>query len=189
MVTSVGVLLPTVAQAAPPVDPAPSAISRGETQVDDLPNPLEDKRRALREQAVSQVVSGKAKAETRNGSQVVKVGHTRGGPGKKGKDQYVELDNERTDRIFVILAEFGNDRHPSYPDVDSDPNTPGPTTFEGPLNNKIPEPDRTKDNSTVWRSDYSADFYRNQYFGTGKNTESVKTYFQTQSSGRYSVDG
>ena len=47
MVTSVGVSLPTVAQAAPPVDPVPSAISRGETQVDDLPSPLEDKRRAL----------------------------------------------------------------------------------------------------------------------------------------------
>jgi len=88
MVTSVGVLLPTVAQAAPPVDPAPSSVSRGETQtqVDDLPNPLEDKRRALRTQAISDVVSGKAKPVSRNGSQVVKVGHTRGGPGKKGKD-------------------------------------------------------------------------------------------------------
>ena len=191
MATAVGVLLPTVAQAAPPVDPAP-AVRSGEpasSQIDDLPNPLEDKRRALREQAVSDVVSGKAKPVTKNGSKVVKVGHTKGGPGKHGKDQYVELDNQRTDRIFVILAEFGNERNPSYPDVDSDPATPGPTTFDGPLNNSIPAPDRTKDNSTIWQSDYSADYYRNLYFGVGKNTESVKTYFQSQSSGRYSVDG
>jgi immune inhibitor A len=190
MVTSVGIMLPTVAQAAPPVDPAPSALSRGETQVDDLPNPLEDKRRALRTQAISDVVSGEAKAETRNGSQVVKVGHTRGGiGGRRGKDQYVELSRQRTDRIFVILAEFGNDRHPSYPDVDSDPKTPGPATFDGPLHNSIPQPDRSTDNSTNWQSNYTADYYRNLYFGTGQNTESVKKYFQSQSSGRYSVDG
>src|SRR5690348_17122621 len=129
MVTSVGVLLPTVAQAAPPVEPV-TAVPGARAGVDDLPSPLEDKRRALREQAVSDVVSGKAKPVDRYGSKVVKVGrHGR-------KDQYVELGRERTDRIFVILAEFGNDRHPSYPDVDSDPKTAGPTTFEGPLHNK-----------------------------------------------------
>jgi immune inhibitor A len=192
MVTSVGVLLPTVAQAAPPIDPVPAASSgeKASNTIDDLPNPLEDKRRALRTQAVSDVVSGKATATTRNGSSVVKVGHTRGGVGRHGgKDQYVEVSRERTDRIFVILAEFGNDRSPSYPDVDSDPATPGPTTFDGPENNKIPQPDRSKDNSTVWQADYNAEHYRQLYFGTGKNTESLKTYMQTQSSGRYSVDG
>ena len=36
-----------------------------------------------------------------------------------------------------------------------DPDTPGPTTFEGPLHNQIPAPDRTKDNSTVWQADFS----------------------------------
>ncbi|WP_433384934.1 immune inhibitor A domain-containing protein [Actinoplanes sp. CA-142083] len=182
MVTSVGVLLPTVAQAAPPVEPV-TAVPGGRAGVDDLPSPLEDKRRALRAQAVSDVVSGKAKPVDRNGSQVVKVGrHGR-------KDQYVELSRQRTDRIFVILAEFGNERHPSYPDVDSDPNTAGPTTYEGPLRNKIPEPDRTKDNSTVWQADYNQDHYQQVYFGAGKNVESLKTYMEAQSSGRYSVDG
>jgi immune inhibitor A len=183
MVTSVGVMLPAVAQAAPPVDPTPQAVSRGETQVDDLPNPLEDKRRALRTQAVSNVVSGKSTPLTRNGSRVVKVGRH----GKK--DQYVELSRERTDRIFVILAEFGDERHPSYPDVDSDPNTAGPATFDGPQRNKIPQPDRRVDNSTVWQADYNAKHYRDMYFGTGKNVESLKTYMEAQSSGRYSVDG
>ncbi|NMO54395.1 M6 family metalloprotease domain-containing protein [Actinoplanes sp. TBRC 11911] len=188
MVTSVGAMLPTVASAAPPADPQPAAKSgSSKAPIDDLPNPLEDKRRALRTQAVSDVVSGKSKPETRNGSKVVKVGKDRSKG--KSKDQYVELSRERTDRIFVILAEFGNQRSPQYPDVDSDPDTPGPTTFDGPLHNAIPQPDRKKDNSTVWQADYNADHYRQLYFGTGKNTESLKTYMESQSSGRYTVNG
>src|SRR3954454_4345387 len=119
MVTSVGAMLPTVAQAAPPVDPAPSAVSKGETQADDLPNPLEDKRRALRTQAVSDVVSGKAKTETRNGSTVVKIGKDRSSG--RPRDQYVELAREKTDRIFVILAEFGDERDARFPDRDTNP--------------------------------------------------------------------
>ncbi|MEU4218274.1 immune inhibitor A domain-containing protein [Actinoplanes sp. NPDC026623] len=187
-------MAPVGANAAPPVDPAPVA-GANSAPVDDLPNPLEDKRRSLREAAVADVVSGKAKAVTKNGSTVVKVGRTQGSGvtnrsmPKAGKDQYVEVSRERTDRIFVILAQFGNERHPSYPDVDSNPAIPGPTTFEGPLHNKIPAPNRAVDNSTVWQPDYSPAFYRKQYFGEGNGVESVKTYFESQSSGRYSVDG
>ena len=188
MVTSVGIMLPASATAAPPADPAPAAnAGRNAAPIDYLPSPIEDKRRALRTAAVSDVVSGKATAVTRNGSTVVKLGRDRSHG--RGKDQYVELSRERTDRIFVILAEFGNDRYPGYPDVDTDPDTPGPTTYDGPLHNAIPAPDRTKDNSTVWQADYNADHYRQLYFGTGKNAESLKTYMQTESSGRYSVDG
>ncbi|WP_189080260.1 immune inhibitor A domain-containing protein [Mangrovihabitans endophyticus] len=194
LVTSVGISVPAAASAAPPVDPAPAA-RPGSAPVDDLPNPLEDKRRALRAQAVADVASGTAKPIQRNGSTVVKVGRTNGSGAtnrampKAGKDQYVELGRERTDRIFVILAEFGNERHPNYPDVDSDPSTPGPTTFDGPLHNSIPEPDRSVDNTTIWQSDYSADHYRQMYFGKGNGVESLKTYYEKQSSGRYSVDG
>ncbi|MEV6348003.1 immune inhibitor A domain-containing protein [Actinoplanes sp. NPDC051851] len=190
MVTSVGAMAPTAALAAPAVDTAPVTAAESAPQ-DDLPNPLEEKRRALREEAVSQVVSGKSKVETKNGSKVVNLGKTygNGGFGQPGKNQYVELAREKTDKIFVILTDFGNERHPSYPDQDTDPDTAGPATFDGPVHNSIPEPDRSTDNSTIWQSDYSADYYRNLYFGTGKNVESVKTYFETQSSGRYSVDG
>ena len=79
MVTSVGVMLPAGANAAPPVDPAPVAkAGANPAPVDDLPNPLEDKRRALREQAVADVVSGKSKVIQKNGSSVVKVGRTIG---------------------------------------------------------------------------------------------------------------
>ena len=171
--------------------------------VDDLPNPLEEKRRELRQTALTDVLSGRRDAVTKHGSKVVRVGKTyapltksqrdrvrRGHHVKQRKvDQYVELSREKTDRIFVVLAEFGNERHPDFPDQDTDPNTPGPVVFDGPLHNAIPEPDRRQDNSTVWRSDYDADYFRDLYFGTGKKTESLKTYYEKQSSGRYSVDG
>src|SRR3954452_21795090 len=127
MVTSVGAMLPRVASAAPPADPAAVA-KTGETApaIDDLPNPLEDKRRALRTQAVSDVINGKAKAVTRNGSTVVQVGRDRSHG--RVQDQYVELARERTDRIFVILAEFGDERNPLFPDQDAIPKVAGPST-------------------------------------------------------------
>ena len=40
----------------------------------DLPNPIEDKRRELREQAVKAVINGDAEPVEKNGSTVVKVG-------------------------------------------------------------------------------------------------------------------
>jgi immune inhibitor A len=177
MVTSVGVILPTVASAAPPV--APTAVQGGQAPLDDLVSPLEAKRRDLRQQALNGILKGTIKPENRNGSVVAKV----------GRNQYVELSPERNDRIFVILAEFGNERYPGFPDVDSDPSIPGPTTFDGPLHNAIPEPDRSKDNTTIWQADYSQAHYQQLYFGTGAGVESLKTYYETQSSGRYSVDG
>jgi immune inhibitor A len=168
----------------------------------DLPNPLETKRRALRQEGLSDVLSGRAKAQKINGSTVVKVGKTVGGTAgatarKAGaattaaqtKDQYVELSRTQTDQIFVILAEFGNERHPNYPDQDTDPNRPGPTRFDGPLHNEIPAPNRAVDNSTVWQADYNPEHYRKLYFGTGADDESLKQYYEAQSSGRYSVDG
>jgi immune inhibitor A len=182
MVTSFGISVPAVASAAPPTEPG-TARSGHRPQLDDRPGSLEARRRELRQQAVNGVLKGTVQTQTRNGSTVANLGRA------GGRDQYVELSREKTDRIFVILAEFGNDRSPDYPDVDSDPDTPGPTTFEGPLHNKIPEPDRTRDNTTIWQADYNQAHYRQLYFGAESGDESLRTYYQTQSSGRYSVDG
>ena len=174
--------------------PDGSKLSTQRTAVDDLPNPAEEKRRALRKAAIQDVIGGRAKVEQRGPSKVVKVGR-QAAPMQAGRaaapaeDQYVELGREKTDKIFVILAEFGTERHPDYPDQDTDPATRGPARFGGPLHNKIPEPDRSKDNSTIWQPDYSPEHYRQLYFGTGEGVESVKTYYEKQSSGRYSVDG
>ncbi len=191
-----------IAASAPAVTaPGPGITASEPTPGDELPNPLEKKRRALRTEAIADVISGKATPVKRGKSTVVKVGETVSAQAKGSaksptvRSQYVELSREATDRIFVVLAEFGNQRHPDYPDQDTDPTTPGPATFRGPLNNAIPAPDRATDNSTVWQPNYDRSHYEDIYFGkhvspgSGKDVESVKQYYQRQSSGRYSVAG
>ena len=179
------------AQAAPPAETQTKAVA---APVDDLPSPAEEKRRALRQEALSDVLSGDKKAEKRGSSTVVKMGE-KAAPKAKNRqktgnvDQYVELSREKTDKIFVVLAEFGNERHPNYPDQDTNPNVPGPVKFDGPLHNEIPEPDRTKDNSTIWQPDYSREHFQELYFSTDPGADSVANYFDKQSSGRYSVEG
>ncbi len=186
--------------AVPPADVPPMAGSP-ETQavLDELPNPAEDKRRALREAAITGVLNGEQKTQVINGSTVAKVATTEEPAtasvnGKltaraTKKDQYVELSRETTDKVFVILAEFGDERAPNYPDQDTDPDIPGPIRFDGPLVNEIPEPDRTVDNSTKWQEDFSQSYFEQLYFGSGRGVESLKTYYERQSSGRYSVEG
>jgi immune inhibitor A len=189
-VTLVAGAVLVVSQAASAQQQNPIAAASDPVPVDDLPNPLEDKRRELRQEAINGVLNGTVSTELRNGSTVAKVGRNFSGPARfpsrKFKDQYVELDRQRTDRVFVILAEFGNQRSTNYPDQDTDPDTPGPTTFDGPLHNAIPQPDRTKDNSTVWQADFNRAHFQDIYFGNG---ESLRTYYETQSSGRYSING
>jgi len=194
LATAVSATLSATSSAAPPVDSAAGKASNPTPFVDDLPNPLGDKQREMRTEALSGLLTGEVTAEQRGASTVAKVNTGKSsskgfGPFFKKKDQYVELARETTDRVFVILADFGTQRHPSYPDQDTDPTTPGPATFEGPAKNSIPEPDRTMDNSTKWQPDFSADYFRNMYFGSGAGVESLKTYYEAQSSGRYSVSG
>ena len=198
---------PTTAPAASPAAPtAPRATPDPSTsQPDEELAPQEEKRRALREEALTRLLEGKGKVEKRGASTVMKVSSQKAPKAVNAEgrtiaaaeteDQYVELSREKTDQIFVVLAQFGNQRDPRFPDKDIEPSTPGPVTFDGPLHDKIPQPDRTKDNSTNWRADYSPAYYRNLYFGSGDApgsggaTESVRQYYERQSSGRYSIDG
>ena len=105
--------------------------------------------------------------------------------------QYVELGRERTDRVFVLLVEFGDERatniDPRYGDTDTNAAIPGPQTFAGPLANTIPAPNRRRDNATIWRPDFTRDYYEDLYFGAG--SQSLKSYYERQSSGRYSIEG
>jgi len=185
LVGATGVLIAAAGVAFIPAamaDPAAAPPSSEQEVVpsDSLSDPLGDKRSELRQVAVSGVTSGEFTPTTINGSKVVKVGNT------SQKDQYVELGREATDRIFVVLTDFGNTRHPDYPDVDTSAGTPGPITWDGPAVNEIPEPNRAVDNSTVWRSDFSSAYFQDLYFG---GPESLRDYYETQSSGRYSVAG
>ncbi|GGU57105.1 immune inhibitor A domain-containing protein [Lentzea flava] len=171
--------LVTPAAATPPAQP-----EKQETrQSDEQPHELEVKRRALKQQALADVLTGEATTEKRGSSTVAKVGK------KRDKDQYVELKREKTDKIFVILAEFGNERHPDFPDRDTNPNTPGPQRFDGPVHNQIPEPNRAVDNTTIWRQDFSRQYFQDLYFSRKKDANSVANFYDKQSSGRYTVTG
>ena len=124
---------------------------------DSLEHPLGKAQAALRAQAAEMQANGKVQA----GSKVAQV----------AKGQYVELAQEGNDRVFVIIAEFGNQIHPAYGQP------------PGPLHNQIAQPNRAVDNTTIWQSDYNKAHYENMYFN-----KMVK-YYKAQSSGRYSING
>ncbi|MEV4043403.1 immune inhibitor A domain-containing protein [Streptomyces sp. NPDC049744] len=148
-------------------DPSPDKTARSH----DLKGPLSDTRAAQREEALKQVISGNASVKKKDGSNVVQL------KSKKGDAKYVELGREKTDKIFTILVEFGDQVDSRYG------GTPGP------LHNEIAKPNRKTDNSTAWQEDYDQEHFQDLYFGSGEGVNSVKTYYEKQSSGRYSVDG
>ncbi|MEU5626385.1 immune inhibitor A domain-containing protein [Streptomyces tendae] len=148
-------------------DPSPDRTTRSH----DLKGPLSDTQAAQREEALKQVISGNASVKKKDGSNVVQL------KSKKGDAKYVELGREKTDKIFTILVEFGDKVDSRYG------GTPGP------LHNQIAKPNRKTDNSTAWQEDYDQEHFQDLYFGSGKGVNSVKTYYEKQSSGRYSVDG
>nr|WP_239106798.1 immune inhibitor A domain-containing protein [Streptomyces rubrogriseus] len=132
---------------------------------------MSDTQAAQREEALKQVISGNASVKKKDGSNVVQL------KSKKGDAKYVELGREKTDKIFTILVEFGDKVDSRY------------GGDAGPLHNEIAKPNRKTDNSTAWQEDYDQEHFQDLYFGSGKGVNSVKTYYEKQSSGRYSVDG
>ena len=205
LATGLGATL-TVPIAAATATPSKTHGSFGDAQTaapsDSLPDPIADKQSELRKTAVASVLKGEAKPERIGNSTVVKVGEAeRAATAAKGSkkaqkakkvDQYVELAREDTDELFVLVVQFGNERHPNYPDVRTPTRTsPAPPRWNGPLFNKIPEPNRAVDNSTDWYADYGKAYYQDLYFGDGSVTgrESMRQYYERQSSGRYSIAG
>ncbi|GAA2779545.1 immune inhibitor A [Kitasatospora paracochleata] len=169
-------LLPGMANAAPvtPVPRDPADAAQATSVPHDLPGPLTDKVNAEQKAAVEQLMNGTAKIESHGGSTSVKL----------GRDKYVELKRERTDKIFTILVDFGDQ-------VDSTTKTPdGKVKYggqPGPAHNQIAKPDAATNNSTAWQADYNQAHYQDLYFS--KTQPSLKTFYEKQSSGRYSVDG
>ncbi|WP_405582079.1 immune inhibitor A domain-containing protein [Streptomyces sp. NBC_01190] len=176
--------------ATPSAQPAPAAAhDPADSHAHDLPGPFSKQQAAEHKAALQQVVSGDATVQQRGASKVVQLG---AGKGKKSK--YVELEREKTDKIFTILAEFGDqvDNTTLYdPDGPSGPEAPAPKYggTPGPAHNTIAKPDPKTDNSTAWQADYNQAHYQDLYFSHAAGKESLAKYYETQSSGRYSVDG
>lgn len=82
------------------------------------------------------------------------------------KGQYVELEREGEGAIWTVLGEFADFEH-----------------------NKIAEPDRTVDNSTIWEPDFSRDYFYELLFSDTPDVNSMRNYYKEQSSNRYTVYG
>ena len=149
------------ASAAPVADDGATAgtAKAAEHRSDNRLGKATKKQLALRKAAFEKVVAGEA---TPNADGVVKL----------GKDKFAEVTAPKQDEIFTLLAEFGDQSAGKY------------GTVPGPLHNEIEQPDRTKDNSTTWTEDYNLAYYENLFNGSG---ESMKSYYEALSNGRYSV--
>lgn len=158
-----GLATASPAPAAPPQDGSERAsTARGGDDTPKHPLKIKAKRDAQKQAALQRKLEGKR-------------------PRGKGDNQDIPLELEGTDRIFVVLAEFADKEHPEF----TGPTTaePIPQRYDGPLHNQIPEPDRSKDNATLWQSDYDQGHYEDMYFNR------MAEYYERQSSGRYSVEG
>ena len=162
-----GLLVTTPAQAAAP-DVRGDATAKHGSDSPQHPLRLAQKKAAQKQVALEKRLKGDKAMQ----GKVAKV----------GKGQYVQLENEGTDKIFVVLVEFGDQQYPD-PRFQGPPPDGSATDVTGPLHNEIPKPDRSVDNTTLWQADYNQQHYENMYFNR------MKKYYEAQSSGRYSVDG
>ncbi|WP_371618585.1 immune inhibitor A domain-containing protein [Streptomyces sp. NBC_00454] len=171
---------PALAATAPP-PPPPAGQQQQQSGQQEAPAPppapLEVQRQALRRQALEDVASGRP-----DGLRAEADG-TLPRQAKVGK-RYVELAQERKDKVFVILAEFGDQ-------VDNTTLFEGKPRFggtPGPLHNTIGKPAKD-DNHTLWRKDFDQASYQKQFFSADPQSASLRAYYNLQSSGRYDMDG
>lgn len=155
------------ATASPPARPdSQSAKARSHDRHD----AMEAKRRELNKRAAEMVLRGQRDVRTRGDSRAVRVA-----PG-----QWAQYGVQNSDEILSFLVEFGDQADPRFADAPA-----------GPLQNQIPRPDRTVDNSTYWKPNFSRQHYLDMFFNglPDQNGESFKDYYEEISSGRYTVDG
>lgn len=162
-----GFIAAAPASAAPTAAPIPNPKGTAKDS-DNIASPLSTKQNAERQRAHEMVLKGEATPKGKN--KVVRIA-----PG-----QYVELAREDEDSIFTVLGEFGTQESPFTILKGGQP---------GPLHNTIPEPDRTKDNSTIWEPDFSQGYYEDLLFSEKAGDISMRNYYLEQSSGAYTVNG
>ncbi len=112
--------------------------------VDNLSHPLGDEQAARKARALAAKLQGKTSGKTH----------------EVARGQYVELELEKTDKVFVILAEFGTTIHPAYGQA------------AGPLHNQIAQPDRADNTHLASRlqQGHYEDMYFNQMVSTTRNS-------------------
>ena len=139
-------------------------------RLDNRPGPLTKEVQAKRAKALELVANRKAAMSKRSGGgATVDVGAA----SAADPSSFVEFTTNRSDKIWTVLAEFGDQTDKSYGGA------------AGPLHNEIDKPDRTVDNSTVWEEDFSKAYYDGIFNGT--SNETMQGFYKEQSSGRYDL--
>jgi immune inhibitor A len=154
--------------AAGPQDAIPAVASGragGSVRVDDFKHPLGDRQREKRQRALQARLRGPSMARLGG------VARDPAGP------EYVELEREGEDSIWTVIGEFGTQIHP----------VTGGTP--GPLHNQIPEPDRSVDNATIWRPDFTQAYYEDLLFDDTPGAITMRNFYIEMSSNRYAVNG
>ena len=108
------------------------------------------------QEAITEVLSGEVEPQLSTAAPSSRSARSRPAPpqsGDQARDRSNAKKGSRTSTSSCrssgptgsscFLVEFGNERHPSYPDQDTDPLTPGPVRLDGPGVNEIPEPEPT----------------------------------------------
>ena len=147
-------------------DGSPSA-SAATSRPDNRPGPKTAEQAKKRAKALALLRNGKAELKPQQGG-----GSTVTMTSADGSSEAVYFPTDTTDKVFTVLAEFG------------DTGSGKLGTTPGPLHNQIPQPDRDVDNSTYWVDDFSKAHYEELFNGDG---ESFKNYYLAQSSGRYTA--
>ncbi len=144
----------------------------------------------MREVAIKKVIAGKLKVRQRGASEVAKVGRT---PAIKGQRRRGPVRRARAREDGQDLRHARRVREPAAPAVPGPGHGPehrrDPPCSTGRCTTRFPAPDRTKDNKTIWQTNYNRAHYQQLYFGNAPDDNSLKNYYERQSSGRYSVDG
>ena len=143
-----------------------STDEEGETRVagsDNFPSPNANMKAALRREAIRQQLAAR-----KQGGKTHEV----------ARGQYVDFPVERTDRVFVMLVEYGTQGR-----WITSPTNPGLSQAAGPQHNQIAQPNRETNNTTIWQADYNREHYVDMYFNQ------MVAYYKAQSSGRYTFNG
>ncbi len=82
------------------------------------------------------------------------------------RGQYVQLAREGEGAIWTVLGEFADLAH-----------------------NSIAEPDRAVNNTLIWETDFSRNYYLDILFNESPGSNSMRNFYIEQSSNRYTVHG
>lgn len=162
--------VPGAATAAPGDDDITTFAGEPQARPDNHRDPLMDKRSALRQRAVDDLVAGKARTVGRGKNRTIRL----------ADGTEVDYPVNRTAQLLTFLVEFGDgEGNPAFPD-----NTAGPT------HNQIPEPG-ADDNTTYWKSDFSRQHFLDMFFNgmPEQDGESFHDVYREMSSGRFDLQG